>query len=212
MAATSNRIAGVTTNGTLTRSFIYDNAGNIVTDTQGSDFTAYGYNARNRLAAVTRNGIPWATYTYNALEQLVARTVMAPVGPAGTVHYVYDQQGQLIAEADAVTGATVREYIWLNDMPVAVVTDIAAATPTIYFAHVEHLRRPIAMSDASKAFVWQAKWLPFGAAHNITGTVSLDARFPGQWFQIESGFHYNWHRHYDPSIGRYTQPDPLRVC
>jgi RHS repeat-associated protein len=36
------------------------------------------------------------------------------------------------------------------------------------------------------------------------------ARFPGQWFQIESGLHYNWHRHYDPSIGRYTQPDPLR--
>ncbi|MEQ1713397.1 MAG: RHS repeat-associated core domain-containing protein [Hyphomicrobium sp.] len=21
--------------------------------------------------------------------------------------------------------------------------------------------------------------------------------------------HYNWHRHYDPTIGRYTQPDPL---
>jgi hypothetical protein len=21
--------------------------------------------------------------------------------------------------------------------------------------------------------------------------------------------HYNWHRHYDPSLGRYTQPDPL---
>src|SRR5688572_18567159 len=56
----------------------------------------------------------------------------------------------------------------------------------------------------------QAKWLPFGAPHSITGSASLDARFPGQWFQIESGLHYNWHRHYDPSIGRYTQPDPLR--
>ncbi len=37
----------------------------------------------------------------------------------------------------------------------------------------------------------------------------LDARFPGQWFQLESGLHYNWHRHYDPTLGRYTQPDPL---
>ena len=43
----------------------------------------------------------------------------------------------------------------------------------------------------------------------ITGTASLNARFPGQWFRIESGLHYNWHRHYDPTIGRYTQPDPL---
>ncbi|MEQ1713400.1 MAG: RHS repeat-associated core domain-containing protein, partial [Hyphomicrobium sp.] len=38
---------------------------------------------------------------------------------------------------------------------------------------------------------------------------TLNARFPGQWFQVESGLHYNWHRHYDPTIGRYTQPDPL---
>jgi len=36
-----------------------------------------------------------------------------------------------------------------------------------------------------------------------------DLCFPGQWFQIETGLHYNWHRHYDPTIGRYTQPDPL---
>jgi len=31
---------------------------------------------------------------------------------------------------------------------------------------------------------------------------------PGQYFLVESGLHYNWHRHYDPTIGRYTQPDP----
>jgi hypothetical protein len=24
----------------------------------------------------------------------------------------------------------------------------------------------------------------------------------GQWFQLESGLHYNWHRHYEPSLGR----------
>ncbi|WP_119392177.1 RHS repeat-associated core domain-containing protein [Taklimakanibacter lacteus] len=207
--ASSNRIAGVLTDGVLTRSFTHDNAGNIITDTQGSDVTAYGYNARNRLATVTKNGSLWATYQYNALEQLVSRTVTAPVGPTGTVQYIYDRQGQLIAEADAATGATLREYIWLDDMPVAVVSDVATS-PVTYFVHVDHLKRPAAMSDATKAMVWQAKWLPFGAPQSITGTASLDARFPGQWFQIESGLHYNWHRHYDPSIGRYTQPDPLR--
>jgi len=44
---------------------------------------------------------------------------------------------------------------------------------------------------------------------SITGPASLDARFPGQWFQLETGLHYNWHRHYDPTTGRYLQPDPL---
>ncbi|MEQ1713459.1 MAG: RHS repeat-associated core domain-containing protein [Hyphomicrobium sp.] len=53
------------------------------------------------------------------------------------------------------------------------------------------------------------EWLPWGGVHAITGSETLNARFPGQWFQVESGLHYNWHRHYDPTIGRYTQPDPL---
>ena len=56
---------------------------------------------------------------------------------------------------------------------------------------------------------WTAVWAPWGSPHAITGTATLDARFHGQWYQLEAGFHYNWHRHYDPTLGRYTQPDPL---
>ena len=65
------------------------------------------------------------------------------------------------------------------------------------------------MTDGSKAAVWSAVWSPWGAAQSITGSATLNARFPGQWFQVEAGLHYNWHRHYDPTLVRYTQPDPL---
>jgi RHS repeat-associated protein len=57
--------------------------------------------------------------------------------------------------------------------------------------------------------VWTASWLPWGGVQAITGTGALNLRFPGQWFQLETGLHYNWHRSYDPILGRYTQPDPL---
>jgi RHS repeat-associated protein len=40
-------------------------------------------------------------------------------------------------------------------------------------------------------------------------SATMDLRFPGQWFQLENGLAYNWHRHYDPTIGRYIEPDPL---
>ena len=48
-----------------------------------------------------------------------------------------------------------------------------------------------------------------GRGQFITGSAVLDYRFPGQWFQFASGLHYNWHRHYDATTGRYVQPDPL---
>lgn len=34
-------------------------------------------------------------------------------------------------------------------------------------------------------------------------------RFPGEWFQAESGLHQNWMRDYDPTTERYPQADPL---
>ena len=39
----------------------------------------------------------------------------------------------------------------------------------------------------------------------------IGGRYPGQYFDQETGLHYNWHRYYDPSIGRYLQPDPIGV-
>jgi RHS repeat-associated protein len=45
---------------------------------------------------------------------------------------------------------------------------------------------------------------------SMTGAVAQNLRFPGQYFQLETGLAYNWHRTYDPVTGRYTQPDPLR--
>jgi RHS repeat-associated protein len=95
------------------------------------------------------------------------------------------------------------------DRPIAVVDLVNTASPVTWFVHVDHLNRPIKMTNAAKAAVWDAAWLPWGGVHSITGAATLDARFPGQWFQLETGLHYNWHRSYDPSIGRYTQPDPL---
>ncbi|MGH6839230.1 MAG: RHS repeat-associated core domain-containing protein [Methylocella sp.] len=104
---------------------------------------------------------------------------------------------------------TQREYIWLVDLPVAVVDQVATA-PVIYYVHTDHVQRPVAMTNASQNIAWSATYTPFGAVQTIaTPSTTLDLRFPGQWFPLETRLHYNWHRHYDPSTGRYLQPDPL---
>ncbi|ATQ70979.1 hypothetical protein Ms3S1_p20850 (plasmid) [Methylosinus sp. 3S-1] len=90
------------------------------------------------------------------------------------------------------------------------VSDVASGSPVIYYVHADHLGRPVRMTAQNKARVWDVIYSPFGETsyiRTIPGTIDL--RFPGQWFQLESGLAYNWHRHYDASLGRYVQPDPI---
>jgi len=124
-----------------------------------------------------------------------------------TLHMVHDLDGNVIAEYNA-SGTLVTEYISVDGRPLAMV-DNTGTTPALYYVLTDHLERPIMMADESRNIVWQASYLPFGEVRTISGSAVLNQRFPGQWFQIETGLSYNWHRHYDPSIGRYLQPDPL---
>jgi RHS repeat-associated protein len=128
---------------------------------------------------------------------------------SGITQYVYDQAGHLLAESDDA-GNTLTEYVWLDDMPIALVANVNTS-PTLYFVHTDHLNRPITMTDANKATVWQADYNPFGAVNSIAGSATNNLRFPGQYFLIEDGLHYNWYRHYDPTVGRYIVVGPLRV-
>jgi RHS repeat-associated protein len=51
---------------------------------------------------------------------------------------------------------------------------------------------------------------PFGEADvNPNSSVVNNFRFPGQYYDQETGLHYNYHRYYDPSPGRYLTADPI---
>jgi RHS repeat-associated protein len=66
------------------------------------------------------------------------------------------------------------------------------------------------MSDQNQGIIWDASYQPFGAAAIAAQAyVENPLRFPGQYFDSETGLLQNWHRDYDPGLGRYLQSDPI---
>ncbi|MBW1997376.1 MAG: RHS domain-containing protein, partial [Deltaproteobacteria bacterium] len=69
---------------------------------------------------------------------------------------------------------------------------------------------PMAMTDEEGQVVWSATYMPFGEAAVSPGSrLQNNLRLPGQYYDQETGLHYNYHRYYDASTGRYMRPDPI---
>ena len=154
-------------------------------------------------SATTNGGV----YGYDAMNRRASRTVTSPA--SATTLYVHDISNHIIAETNTA-GQTLREYIWLNDLPVAVVDNVNTASPALYYVHSDHLGRPARMTAQNQSWAWDVIYDPFGnVSYSWSNPEVMNIRFPGQWFQLETGLAYNWHRHYDATLGRYVQPDPL---
>ncbi|WP_300500641.1 RHS repeat-associated core domain-containing protein [Marinobacter sp.] len=69
----------------------------------------------------------------------------------------------------------------------------------------------IALTDAAGQIAWEASYSPFGEALVTSQDPRFNLRFPGQYFDAETGLHYNWHRYYDPGTGRYITSDPIGI-
>jgi RHS repeat-associated protein len=90
------------------------------------------------------------------------------------------------------------------------------ASGGLFYVHPDHLGTPRAITrPGDNALVWS--WPntdPFGGNApeenpSGAGTFAFNLRFPGQYFDQETGTHYNYFRDYDPGIGRYVQSDPI---
>ena len=78
-----------------------------------------------------------------------------------------------------------------------------------YYYITDHLGAPQIITDDSGSVVWQAEYLPFGKVNISVAQIENNLRFPDQYFDAETGLHYNWNRYYDPETGRYIAADPI---
>jgi len=180
----------LTSIGTATRT--YDANGNTTGNTAAGETLGYSYNDRNRMSSVQRNGSVVGTYVYNALRERLSKTVTMPA--AATTRFIYDENSRLLGEY----GATARDYVWLEDLPVAIV-DGSGSTLTVGYVHADALGSPRAVSDSKGATIWTWAFQgnPFGEVLPTSSNgLVFNLRFPGQYQDDEAGLKYNVNRDY----------------
>ncbi len=139
--------------------------------------------------------------------------------PQGTRIFVYDDAAKLIGEYDNLGRARV-EHVWLEDRPIAAITytytgtSITPATTTTSYVETDHLATPRLITNASRQKRWTWESAPYGDTFpnenpQALGAYNYNLRFPGQYFDAETNHHYNHHRDYESTSGRYVESDPV---
>ncbi|WP_238116209.1 RHS repeat domain-containing protein, partial [Vibrio cincinnatiensis] len=78
-----------------------------------------------------------------------------------------------------------------------------------YVYQCDHLGTPLRLVTPKGDVVWQAHYETWGEAQIEIERVVNPLRYQGQYYDAETGLHYNLARYYDPRTGRFIQPDPI---
>ncbi|MFH9338513.1 DUF6531 domain-containing protein [Streptomyces globisporus] len=178
----------------------------------------YGWDAEDRLVLVTTpDGTRWR-YLYDALGRRSAKQRLAEDGATVVEEVTFTWDGDTLCEqTTSTTGSPDSVALTWDHDGVKPVTQVErrlvdqAEVDSRFFAIITDLvGTPRELVDEQSEVAWRTRSALWGATSwNRDADAYTPLRFPGQYFDPESGLHYNRHRHYDPESGRYLSPDPL---
>jgi RHS repeat-associated protein len=193
----------------------YDSNGNLLSSNGGSRVFSYGDNNRIVSFSDTRRVV---NYAYNGRGKRVVKELRS----GDRYFYIYDESWRLLAELllpeSSLSMTLLREYVYIDALPVAVID--YQSGEEVFYVHADHLGTPRAVTDSNgqKRWEWSFKSNPFGEVRpdedpaKLGERFTLNLRFPGQYYDAESGLYYNYFRDYEPLTGRYVQSDPIGLA
>ena len=125
------------------------------------------------------------------------------------IYFLYSNEG-LIGEYDS-SGSEIKTYgyapnsLWTTN-------PLFQKTEGVYYWYQNnHLGTPQKLISTSGRAVWSAVYDSFGNVQIGAEEITNNLRFPGHYYDGETGLHYNLNRYYDPNTGRYLKTDPFRA-
>ncbi|MEU2240333.1 putative T7SS-secreted protein [Streptomyces sp. NPDC018338] len=171
------------------------------------DTWRYEWDAEDRLTAVTTpDGTVWR-YAYDPLGRRISKQ-----SPRETVHFTWD--GTTLCEQTTEDITLTWDHAGLRPLTQTERRSDADSTDERFFAIVTDLiGTPTELVDESGELAWRTRTTLWGTTTwNKSATAYTPLRFPGQYFDPESGLHYNHFRYYDPESARYLSQDPLGLA
>ncbi|MDH1922730.1 RHS domain-containing protein, partial [Pseudomonas juntendi] len=96
--------------------------------------------------------------------------------------------------------------------PLARVDQVEGEGQKVYYFHTDQIGTPQELTDSEGKIVWKATYQSWGTVeHLAVSEIEQNLRFQGQYFDVETGLHYNIFRYYDPEIGRFITLDPIGI-
>ncbi|MFC9848367.1 DUF6531 domain-containing protein [Streptomyces sp. NPDC060223] len=188
------------------------------------DTWSYEWDAEDRLTAVTTpDGTRWS-YGYDPLGRRIAKQRHSPDGARilERIEFVWDGT-TLCEQTTTSTGlphpvTLTWEHLGLH--PIAQTERVTAThapqeeIDQRFFGIVTDLvGTPSELVDEEGEIAWRKRSTLWGTTiWNRSATTYTPLRFPGQYFDPETGLHYNLFRHYDPETARYLTRDPMGLA
>ena len=172
--------------------------------------TQLEYDSMDLLVGVTSaDGCAEWKAEYDGLCRRIAKSVDG-------VRTAYFWDGDRLAAEESAEGG-LRIYIYPHPSALIPLGFIdypsAKADPRDGRAHYvfhDQVGLPVLIEDGGGTEVWRAASVePYGTIAVAPGhLVDYNLRFPGHYYDPETGLHYNRFRSYSPALGRYLQSDP----
>ncbi|MEU9858886.1 RHS repeat-associated core domain-containing protein [Streptomyces sp. NPDC047974] len=200
--------------------FAYDGQGRVIrrtlTTLSGKTLAwHFTWDAEDRLTRVRTPGHDTWDYRYDALGRRVTKQHTDRSGHLlQTITYSWD--GSQLAEEDTHGTTLIWDYTGLKPLAQREVKRDSSQQEIDrrFFAIVTDLSgAPSELVDEDGSLAWRSRRTAWGATQwSRSSTALTPLRYPGQYFDPETGLHYNVNRYYDPGLGRYLSPDPLGLA
>lgn len=186
----------------------YNNRGDLSERQGPKSTTRYEYDALDMLVRCDINGETW-TASYDGLCRRIQKTWRGE-----TTRYYWDG---FRLSVEVRQNGSFRIYIYVDSVALSpflfIEYDGLDQEPTSgkrYYTFTNQIGAPICVADDAGKVCWSAQLDPYGSAHiDGSSTIEVPLRFPGHYFDQETGLHYNRFRYFSPELGRYIQSDPV---